>query len=147
MELSLHFQVWKLICAYKKRDALAWHTPNGEKRDRRTAARLKAMGVVPGVGDFTIIVAGKPNFLELKDGKRGTQNKDQETFQCDAEAAGASYYVARTLDEACTVLNDIGALRVRLTSSGVRGGPGAQPGAAESPALPEHSPRRTEATV
>lgn len=147
MELSLHFQVWKLICAYKKRDALAWHTPNGEKREKRTASRLQAMGVLPGVADFAIIVAGRPCFLELKDGKRGSQSKDQDRFQCDAEAAGASYYVARTLDEACTVLNDIGALRVRLTSSGVRGGPGAQPGAAEPTALREHSPRRTEATA
>lgn len=32
---------------------LAWlyHTPSGEKRDKRTAGRLKAMGVKPGIPD------------------------------------------------------------------------------------------------
>lgn len=136
-ELALHFQVWKLITAYKRRDVLAWHTPNGEKRDKRTAARLKAMGVIPGVADFALIVKGKTHFLELKDVK-GSQRVEQRIFECDAEAAGASYFLARSLREAIEVLNQIGALRFRLTPISGAGG------FLEQSSL---SPRRTEATA
>jgi hypothetical protein len=34
----------------------AFHVPNGEKRDKATAARLKAMGLKPGVCDILVPV-------------------------------------------------------------------------------------------
>lgn len=124
-ELSFHLQAWKLICAYKRRDVLAFHVPNGEKRDRRTAARLQAMGVRPGVSDFLVIVAGRLHCIELKN-ENGRLSAEQRVFLADAETAGCHAHVARTMDELSGILNAIGALRVRLTQP-VHGGHGAQP--------------------
>lgn len=125
-ETELHFVAWKMICAYRRRDVLAFHVPNGEKRDPRTAAKLQAMGVRPGVSDFVVIVAGRVHFIELKTTK-GALSADQRVFLADAETAGCCTHVVRSLDELAGVLNAIGALRVRLTPSPVRGGLGAQP--------------------
>lgn len=123
-ELSFHLQAWKLICAYKRRDVLAFHVPNGEKRDRRTAARLQAMGVRPGVSDFLVVVSGRLHCIELKTGT-GRLSAEQRVFLAEAETAGCRAHVARSIDELAGILNSIGALRVRLTQS-VHGGHGAQ---------------------
>lgn len=125
-ELELHFQAWKMMCAYKRRDVLAFHVPNGEKRDPRTAAKLQAMGVRPGVSDFIVIVGGRAHFIELKTGK-GKVSVDQKVFLADAETAGCKTDVVRSMDELARVLNEIGALRVRLTTRPVCGDLGAQP--------------------
>lgn len=125
-ELDFHFQAWKLICAYKRRDVLAFHVPNGEKRDPRTAAKLQAMGVRPGVSDLVVIVAGRAHFIELKT-EKGKLSPDQKVFLADAETAGCKTHVVRSMNELAGVLNAIGALRVRLTFPPFRGDLGAQP--------------------
>lgn len=124
-EIDFHLQAWKLISAYKRRDVLAFHVPNGEKRDRRTAARLQAMGVRPGVSDFVVIVRGSVHFVELKT-EKGVVSSDQKVFLADAETAGCCTHVVRSMDQLAGVLNAIGALRVRLTTA-FRGDLGAQP--------------------
>ena len=124
-ELSFHLEAWKLICAYKRRDVLALHVPNGERRDRRTAARLKAMGVVPGVSDFLMVVAGRTHFIELK-AATGRLSADQRVFLADADTAGCQTHVVRSIGDLACTLNSISALRVRLTEP-VHGGHGAQP--------------------
>ena len=61
--------------------ALLYHIPNGGKRDRIVAAKLKAQGVKPGVPDLCLPVPrGKYHglYIEMKDGKNKTtesQNK------------------------------------------------------------------------
>lgn len=46
---------------------LAFHPANGERRDMKTAVRLKAMGVRPGVPDLVIPYgAGRMLWLEIK---------------------------------------------------------------------------------
>ena len=112
-ELSFHIETAKLLNAYARQDTLHFHVPNGEKRDPRTAARLKQMGVRAGVADFTIIVNGGVHFLELKTSK-GRLSTDQIVFSEDAERAGASFHVAHSLDDVIDTLNRIGALRVVL---------------------------------
>ena len=124
-ELDFHFQAWKLISAYKRRDVLAFHVPNGEKRDPRTADRLKAMGVRPGVSDFVVIVGGCTHFIELKTAK-GSLSAEQRIFLADADTAGCMTHVVRSIDELSDVLNTIGALRVLLVTA-THGGIGAQP--------------------
>lgn len=121
----LHFHAWKLICAFRRNDVVAFHVPNGEKRDRRTAARLQAMGVVPGVADFIIIIAGRVHGVELKT-TTGRMSPAQIVFQSDLERAGGLYHVARTLDELAGILNAIGALRVKMDTQRLAG-LGAQP--------------------
>lgn len=125
-EQDFHFQAWKLICAYKRRDVLAFHVPNGEKRDPRTAAKLQAMGVRPGVSDLVVIVGGRAHFIELKT-EKGRVSVDQKVFLADAETAGCTTHVVRSMKELGDALSDIGALRVRLTTRPVHGDLGAQP--------------------
>lgn len=125
-EAEFHFLAWKLIRSYKRRDVLAIHVPNGEKRDKRTGARLQAMGVCPGVSDFLVVVAGHVHWIELKT-EAGRLSPDQKVFLADAETASCTTHVARSLDELAGILNTIGAMRVRLTTKCVRGGLGAQP--------------------
>ena len=112
-ELSLHIETAKLLAAYSKSSALHFHVPNGEKRGRRTAARLKQMGVRPGVSDFVIVVDGLVHFLELKTDK-GRLSVDQMCFAEDAQRAGGTFHVAHSLDDVIDTLNGIGALRVVL---------------------------------
>ena len=47
-ETSLHMETWKLLQAFKRRDVVAFHVPNGEKRSRVIGAKLMKMGAVPG---------------------------------------------------------------------------------------------------
>lgn len=58
-----------------------FHCPNGEKRDMRTANKLLAMGVKPGVPDLIFILpAGKILWVELKL-KTGTLSAPQKKFR------------------------------------------------------------------
>lgn len=108
-ELSLH----KFTAQYLKLNArcVYYHPPNGEARSARTGGKLKAMGVVPGVPDFCLVLdGGRAAFLELKD-RKGRQIDSQKAFQARAEAAGAFYEIARTSDEVIGILKGWGAVR------------------------------------
>lgn len=69
--------------AWKPELHLMHAIPNGGKRDIRTAAKLKAEGVKPGVPDIFLPVA-KGGFhglyIELKRRKGGTLSKAQEAW-------------------------------------------------------------------
>jgi hypothetical protein len=45
---------------------IVWHTPNGGRRDRIEAARLKALGVLRGIPDLLLLRDGHLYGLELK---------------------------------------------------------------------------------
>jgi hypothetical protein len=94
-----------------------WHTPNGELRDKRHAAKLKAMGVRPGVADFLftwgVLVSAVADpqvrifpqnlFLELK--RRGEHlSPEQEQFRDSMMAKGSFYEVADSIDDAVAIL-------------------------------------------
>jgi VRR-NUC domain len=91
-------------------DWLWWHTPNGEIRDKREAAKLRAMGVKPCVPDFLLISPyGSVRFLELK--RRGEDlSEEQEQFSLHCIRHGIPYSVAHNLDEAIAALNGWGGL-------------------------------------
>jgi hypothetical protein len=61
---------WKeTMLPYEDRLRWLFHCPNGEYRDKRTAVKLKAMGVLPGVADYVLPVPIAPFagcFMELK---------------------------------------------------------------------------------
>lgn len=145
-EEALHCEVWEIIKAFKRRDVVAFHVPNGEKRTKITAAKLKRMGVLAGVADFVLVADGRCHFLELK-ATTGRQSREQEEFAAAAEAAGASYWLAHDISEVCDALNTIGAMTRPLIASGVHGGPGAQPAGRVRPVSPDPSPRGTGATA
>jgi hypothetical protein len=80
--------------------ALRWRAiPNGEYRSPRTAGRLKAMGVQPGVADLHITLpGGLTGWIELKS-ETGRQSEEQRNFEIAERADGAAYNVCRSLDE------------------------------------------------
>ena len=82
------------------RKTVWFHIPNGGKRDKVTAARLKQMGVRPGVADIIILTSTSlPVAVELKIPKGGRQSDSQKGFQAVWEAAGGIYLIVRTPEE------------------------------------------------
>jgi VRR-NUC domain len=89
----------------------AWtHIPNGEKRDKATAAKLWRMGVQPGWPDLVLVSpSGRLHCLELKRDKQRL-SAAQEDFRDLMVAAGVPWAVARSIEEACRVLTAWGAM-------------------------------------
>lgn len=84
-------------------DLLSWHTPNGGKRNKREAARLKRMGVRPGVADVMLYwldsdLCMNAGAIELKCGKNKLQ-PSQVTFRNDWMNTGGHYAICRSVDE------------------------------------------------
>jgi len=84
---------------------------NEGKRSPRSGARLKAMGMLPGVADLVVMVpGGVPFFLELKSPK-GVLSPEQKAFRTVCRAAGCEYSMARSLNAALDILRVWGALK------------------------------------
>lgn len=80
---------------------LLFAIPNGGVRDKVTASRLKAEGVLPGVSDLLLLYpAGKYHALciEMKT-PSGKQSPGQKQWQQEAERAGYKYALCRSLDD------------------------------------------------
>lgn len=92
------------------------HFPAGENRDEKTGARLKRMGLKRGWSDFLLIdPGGKHHWLELKRGKAELTDP-QEAFRDACQARGVPWAVARSFEEAVSVLTEWGALRLRVSA-------------------------------
>ena len=113
-EITIHMQVAGVLRDHAYPYWVWFHPPNGEWRDKRTAAKLKAMGVKPGVPDFVLIAPDNTvRFLELK--RHGEHLSEvQQDFQTICIAHSHPYAVANSLEEALAILTDWGCLRVRL---------------------------------
>ncbi len=103
-EEQIHISIVHLLLA-RGHPKLIWHHPaNGELRAKRTAWRLKRMGVKPGVADFALTLPdGRSAFLEVK-APAGRQSLVQKAFQAQCEANGVPYTIVRSSYEAETVL-------------------------------------------
>lgn len=69
--------------------------PNGGRRDKVSAARLKAEGVVAGVSDLILLKSNGSHcalLIEMKDGK-GRQSESQKEWQKAVTADGEYRYV------------------------------------------------------
>lgn len=120
-EFQLQSAVMKQF-AWRKRDGVTgWHCPNGGLRNPIAAAKLKAMGTLPGVADLqfiwgelvaapSLIVLPRVLFLELKR-KGGRQAPAQKAFAVAVTKAGCCYEVADSVDAAMAVLERHGLLR------------------------------------
>lgn len=91
-----------------------WHSPNGGLRDKREAAKLKAMGVRPGVSDLILFHRGKLFCLELK-AKRGRASPEQLQFIADIDREGALTALVEGLDAAIATLESWDLLAGRCT--------------------------------
>ena len=109
-EDAIQRAVFDHIGAHGAPGLVAWHTPNGGKRNAVEAARFKAMGVRPGVSDLVAVHDGRIFALELK-APGGRPTEAQLEFIADMERAGAFTCVAEGLDQALAVLESWGLLR------------------------------------
>lgn len=98
-EISLHMQVAGFLRYAWPGDCVFFHVPNGEKRDPRTAAKIKAMGGLAGVPDFVFLLPnGQAGFIELKVSD-GALSPSQIEFRQKAMALNCGFAVCRSLDE------------------------------------------------
>ena len=115
-EMNLHMYVVDLLGNCAAPDVMWWHNANGELRDEKTGAKLKRMGVKPGLPDFTILIPkqapGDIAFLEIK-GDGGTVSAVQKDFMARLRRIGCLVGVARTPEEACSMLVSWGAVRTQ----------------------------------
>lgn len=88
-------------------DALAWHTPNGGRRNPREAARLKGMGVTPGIPDVLILADGRLYGIELKT-KTGRIRPEQRAVIERMDSLGCPVAVCHSLDDVQSALEDFG---------------------------------------
>lgn len=104
-ELVLHLRLAGFIRSHI-RDGWKWtHLASGERRDTRTAAKLKAMGLACGWPDILLLSpAGVAHFIELKR-VGGKLSEAQEGFQRWCNSNGIAHVVASTFEAA------LGALR------------------------------------
>lgn len=87
-----------------------WHTPNGERRDKATGGRLKAMGVKAGVPDLLLLREGRLYGIELKR-EGGRTSKGQGAMLDQMSGAGAEVAVCMGLDAALAALKGWGLIR------------------------------------
>lgn len=92
--------------------------PFGELRTKKTAARLKRMGVMPGWPDFMFLVEGLAIGLELKtekdalyDTRRGYLSPEQKAVQVAWEAGGGKYILGRGFQPTLDALEINGIIR------------------------------------
>ena len=112
-EAIIQEHVVKLLKAYGRHD-IEWHcVPNGAVLPWKVAKELRAMGVIPGVGDIMLLIDAASHALELKT-EAGEQSADQEAWQEQHERAGGYYHLAFGLDEAIGILMAINAFRPNI---------------------------------
>ena len=103
-ETALQMAAWRYLQYALPPEVRAFHVPNGGKRDEREAAKLKAMGVCPGVHDFVFVL---PNAqvatIELKVG-RNDLSDEQIDWKTWLEGRGACVAVCRSVEEVETVV-------------------------------------------
>lgn len=109
-EEALQRAVVGMIAREQRPGVLAFHVPNGGRRGKAEAGRLKAMGTLAGVPDLLVIVDGRVYGLELKTA-RGRPNPAQKALAERWRRAGCDYDIARSVGEARAILMRWGALR------------------------------------
>lgn len=103
VEDSIQLAVAQHIRARGVPGLVAFHVPNGGRRNAREAARLKGMGVLAGVSDWILVYGGKVFALELK-APGGRASESQMAFIANMEAQGAFTCIAEGLDRAIATL-------------------------------------------
>ena len=111
-ESKLHIQLVTMLRWCLRPDVIMRHVPNGEHRDPRTAAKLKAMGVLPGSADLEF------HWCEIP--LRRPQNIAQSEFALAVRLLGDEYHVVRSIDQAITILGERGLLRSDVEVCGRR---------------------------
>jgi hypothetical protein len=117
---SLHIPLVAILRWALKPDVMMRHYPSGEARDKRIAAKLKAMGTMAGCADLEFFWDAAPSvslpckfsalFMELKT-DTGRPSLAQQIFGPRVTAMGARYCIVRSIDEALEILKQCDLLR------------------------------------
>ena len=72
--------------------------PNGGKRNKREAAKLKATGLRAGVSDLIVVQPNRCIYVEVKTAT-GEQSDKQKEFEQIVTALGFEYWLVRSLQD------------------------------------------------
>jgi hypothetical protein len=113
-ELVLIMATAKLLREHCLPDWKHTHFPAGELRDKRTAAKLKQMGLTRHWPDFILI--NGVGYLHCLEVKRVGEDLDdgQEEFREWCIGHCVPYCVAWTLDDVCMIMDEWGCLRIKF---------------------------------
>jgi hypothetical protein len=110
-EAALQRTVIQHLRLRRQRRWTYWATPNAAKRSPREGRDLKAQGMVPGVGDISLLSPDGRYFeLELKT-NRGQLSDAQKARAIEVEACCGTWAVAHGVDEALATLTAWGVFR------------------------------------
>lgn len=91
---------------------LLFAVPNGGARNKATAGKLKAEGVVSGVADLILLVPFIQECVQYFNGlciemktSKGKQSQEQKDWECKVSGQGYEYRVIRSLDEFIEVVD------------------------------------------
>jgi hypothetical protein len=101
-------QRWRLLGTT---GSIVAHIPNGGLRSKATAARMKAMGVLPGMMDLLCGSIDCGLFLMEIKAKRGRLSSEQKNIQQMLQAMGVPVFVCDSLDKAIVVLETYGVIK------------------------------------
>lgn len=93
--------------------AILFAVPNGGKRNKTEAARLKRQGVLAGVSDLILVSLGRVDFIEVKlersliQDRETRQSDSQKDFQAKVESLGHHYWIVRSLEDYARLLDDL----------------------------------------
>jgi hypothetical protein len=118
-ERDVHIALVELLSQALAPGWMYTHIPNGELRDKKTAAILKTMGVRPGWPDFIFVGrfcgAAYVFFLELK-----RKGEVRSTAQClvgeHLMRSGCGYHWTDDLRDAVGTLRDLGIVRATVSA-------------------------------
>lgn len=107
-EETLHRAIVAMIVAEASPGVIVFHVPNGGRRGKAEAGRLKAMGTLAGMPDLIVIANGRCHGLEIKT-DRGRLSTAQKAMAVRFARAGCPFEVARSVGAARTILASWGA--------------------------------------
>lgn len=102
-EKDLHRAIVGMIAVEARAGVIVFHVPNGGRRGKAEAGRLKGMGTLAGVPDLMVIAGGRCFGLEIKTAS-GRLSKEQKAMRQRFARAGCEFEVVRSLAEAREVL-------------------------------------------
>ena len=99
-------QAWLVSDWRQSRSERIFHIPNGGKRGKFEAQRMKVSGVSPGVPDLHI--PGLALWIEMKRQKGGSVEPDQKDWHKYLRSIGHTVMVCRGYADAVRQLSDMG---------------------------------------
>jgi VRR-NUC domain len=123
-EHELQIQLVSMLRWCLRPDVIFFHCPNGGLREnKREAAKLRAMGVLPGVSDlmffWRLVNSFRALFLELKR-PGGKLSTEQAAFGLAMRTMGADFEVSSSIDEAIAAVGMRGLIRPGVEVCGRR---------------------------